>query len=668
MRAPGSLSGAVIRDRGAAASRRLLKFLALAIAALTAGSPAGAAILIKLDIDATDIAHAIQHAHLVIPVRPGLMTLAYPKWVPGEHAPNGPITQLMNLHIAANGRALAWRRDPLDAFSFRVDVPPGARALDVDLDYFSPPIAFGPGFGETPNSTPHLLIVSFSQLVIYPADAAARSIDVKARVRVPAHWTIDGALSPEPVATGDISLPVASLSTLVDSPLIAGEYFRSVPVTPGPGGARISLSADAPGDLGASDALIDRLRDVVAQAAVLFGPAHYRRYVWLVSLSDRLGHDGTEHHESSDVREAEALFTDPAYAIDWRLFPHEYAHSWNGKYRRPAGLDTANFQQPMSDDLLWVYEGLTRYYADLVLTARSGLATPEQSREYLAYAAALMDRDRPGRAWRTLADTAVAEPTYDTAPGAWSTIRRGTDYYNEMLLVWLEADMAIRASTADKKSLDDFCLRFFSGPERAPAIRRYGRSDVLDALRGVAPLDWDAFLTARVDAINPRAPLGGLAASGWSLTYDDEPNAFLEDVGKTNSSDNLSLSLGLWAAPDGEVQDVVGGSVAFAAGIAPGMRLLDIDGRKWTAEAARDEILKAERTPGPIELTVAFGDLTRVLRLGYHAGLRYPHLKRDAERPDLLGEVLAPRRPTSQRADGSPATPITGEPAGSARR
>lgn len=612
-------------------------------ALLAAPSPAAAMVRISLEVDATDVTHGIQHAYLVIPVRAGPRTLAYPKWVPGEHGPNGPITEMINLHVTAAGRDLAWRRDSLDAFSFHIDVPQGVDALDVRFDYFSPPKAFGPGFGETPNSTRHLLIILFSQLVLYPSDASADLVMVTTKVRVPAGWKIDSALTPLSRNGDEIALPVTTLYTLADSPMLAGEYFRSFDITLGTGATRLSVAADAPADLAVNDTAVAGLQNLVAESAALFGPGHYRRYVWLASLSNRLSHDGTEHHESSDVREAATLFIDPAYAIDWRLFPHEYVHSWNGKYMRPAGLHTVNYQQPMIDDLLWMYEGLTRYYGDFVLTARSGLASTEQTRAYLAYVGAQMDRDRPGRNWRPLADTASAVPAYGDAPAAWTAIRRGPDYYNEMLLIWLEADMDIRNATRGRKSLDDFCAAFFSGPEREPAVKPYVRSDVIDALHRVAPLDWDAFLTARINAINPRAPLGGLRASGWALAYDDTPNAFIEELGKTSGTDDLSLSLGVWVDRDGTVQDVVTGSPAFDAGLAPGVRLTAINSRPWTAGAARDAIVAAEQASAMLELTVASGDSVQTLRVNYHDGLRYPHLTRDPFRPDLLSQVLAPR-------------------------
>jgi predicted metalloprotease with PDZ domain len=398
-----------------------------------------------------------------------------------------------------------------------------------------------------------------------------------------------------------------------------------------------------------SDAMIAGLRALVPEALALFGPGHYREYVWLIALGNNLDRNGLEHHESTDIRDAEALFTDPARLIEDRTAPHEYVHSWNGKYRRPARLATRNYQEPMVDDLLWVYEGMTRYLGDLVLRTRSGLVTPDQARAYVAWIAALMDVDRPGRAWRSLGDTAIALPGYSDAPAEWSPIRRRRDYYDEMLLVWLDADTLIREMSGGKRSFDDFCGSFFGGPERAPAVRPYSRNDVVSALRAVTPFDWEAFLTSRVDSINPRAPLAGIDRGGWKLTYDDTPNDFLSAREKVDGADNLSLSLGMWIKPDGVVADVVHGSPVFAAGVAPAMRLVAIGGHKWSADAAREAVVRAENSPAPIELVVETADLVRVLHIDYHGGLRNPHLVRDPSKTDLLSQILAPRAPPPRR-------------------
>jgi len=599
---------------------------------------------IILQVDARDVTRGIQHAHLAIPVRPGPLTLAYPKWIPGEHAADGPLTQLVALQITSGGRVVAWRRDSLDPFSFHVDIPAGVNVLEVRFDYVSPPKSFGDGYGKAPDSTAHLIILPFNHFMLYPRDAAAESIEVKADVLIPSGWKFDAALRPERIEGGHIWLPQTTLYTLIDSPLLAGEYFRVIPLTEGAGSTRMSIAADAPGDLAVSDAVVAGMRRVVVEATGLFGPGHYREYVWLITLSDALAtQNGLEHHESTDIRDTENLFTDPERLIEARTLPHEYVHSWNGKYRRPEGLATRNYQQPMVDDLLWVYEGMTRYLGDFVLRARSGLSSPEQTRAYVAWIAALMDVDRPGRAWRSLADTATGLPGYNDAPGEWSAIRRTRDYYDEMLLIWLEVDTLIRQQTNNKRSLDDFCHEFFGGSAGLPTVKAYSRADLVKALHAVAPWDWEKFLSSRIDAINERAPLDGIRDSGWVLTYDDEPNVFFNAREKVDGASNLSLSLGVWVKPDGVVADVVNGSPAFLSGVTPAMRLLAIDGRKWSTNAARAAIVKAEQTTQPVELIVESADIVRVLHVDYHAGLRNPHLVRDPERPDLLGHIIAPR-------------------------
>ncbi len=626
-----------------------LKVCLALLALLAPAASVAAAPAITLEVDARDVIRGIQHAHLVIPVRPGPLTLAYPKWIPGEHAADGPITQLVSLEITAGGTPLPWRRDPLDGFLFRVDVPRGAAMLDVRFDYLSPPKTFADGYGRTPNVTPHLLILPFNHFVLYPNDVSADAVSIRAEVSLPKGWKFDGALHPERVESDTLFLPVVSLSTLVDSPILAGEYFRTVPLSQGAGGTRISIAADAPGDLAVSEQTLAGLRKLVPEAVALFGPGHYREYVWLLALGDNLDQqNGLEHHESTDIRDNEALFTDPARVLEHRTTSHEYVHSWNGKYRRPVGLATRNYQQPMIDDLLWVYEGMTRYLGDLVLRTRSGLVTPEQSRAYVAWVAARLDRDRPGREWRSLGDTATAITAYNDAPEQWTPIRRARDYYDEMLLVWLDADTLIRESSGGQHSLDDFCARFFSGPERSPAVRSYTRADVVAALKAVAPLDWDAFLSARVEHINPHAPLDGIGRGGWQLSYDDTPNEFLSARDKVDGSDNFSLSLGMWVKPGGVVADVVHGSPVFAAGVAPGMRVESIAGRKWTSETARDALVKAEKSSEPLELIVESADLVRVLHLDYHGGLKNPHLVREAVKADLLSQILAPRTSASR--------------------
>ena len=625
------------------ASRTLIALL-LAGASVGCGAPSSPRPPIALEVDATDILRGIQHAHLVIPVQSGPLTLVYPKWIPGEHAATGPLTQIVGLMLSASGKAIAWNRDLRDPFSLHIEVPQAVDTIEAEFDFLSPPSAFGDGYGKTPNVTPHLLILPFNHVLLYPQGADVDALSIKAKVRIPSGWKFDSALRPESVQDGTIDLPLVSLRILVDSPLLAGEYFRTIHLTEGMGATRLSIAADAQADLAVEEAQIGQLKQLVAEANALFGGRHYREYVFLVALGDRLNQNGLEHHESTDIRGAESFFTDPAQQMRWgNLFPHEYVHSWNGKYRRPAGLASRNYQEPVVDELLWVYEGMTRYLGDVVLRARSGLRTTEQMREYVAWIAALMDRDRPGRNWRSVGDTATALPGYNDSPTEWTPVRRARDYYDEMLLVWLEADTILRQKSSGTRSLDDFCRAFFGGQSGAPAVRSYTRPDLVKALGDVAAYDWNGFLALRVDTVTPHTPLDGLLNAGWKLVYDDTPNEYLAAREKATATTDLSFSLGLWVKPDGTVADVVHGSSAFDASLAPTMRLIAIDGAKWSVDAARSAIKRVEKIEEPIELVVQAADLVRTVRIDYHDGLLYPHLMRDISKPDLLSAILAAR-------------------------
>jgi len=598
---------------------------------------------IALEVDARDVQRGIQHVHVTMPAVPGEFAVVYPKWIQGEHAPSGPIVQVTGLKFAAGSRTLAWTRDPLDAFRFRVAVPDGVTSIEADFDYLSPPSGFNSSYGGTPNVTPHLLIVLFNHVLLLPDSAGGHSQTVKARVRIPAAWKYDAPVRGEQLEPGLVALPEMSAETLVDSPFFAGEFTRTIELTTIAPATRVSLFADASADLAIADADIAHWRRLVLEAEALFGTDHYRSYTWLVAMGDTLVNNGVEHHESTDIRMKESLFTKPEFMQRWSsIFAHEYVHSWNGKYRRPDGLVRSNFQAPLVDDLLWSYEGMTRYLGDVVLRGRSGFGTPEFMREYLAFVAAQMEHMRPGRAWRPLADTAVGVPAFGDAPGEWSGERRALDYYAEGALIWLEADTLIRTRSGGKRSFDDFCRRFFGGGNGAPGVRAYTRAELIAALNATEPYDWDEFLRTRVEEVRPHAPLGGITAGGWTLTADDGPNAYFDAFAKVNEIDDFSTSLGFQSKDDGKVADVVHGSPAFAAGLAPTAKLLAIGGRKWSATAAKEVIVAAEKSKAPVELIVESGDTVRTLRVDWHGGLAYPHLTRNDKQPDLLSRIIAP--------------------------
>jgi predicted metalloprotease with PDZ domain len=623
-----------------------------ASAAATAAQP------IELLVDATDARRGFFHSRLVIPAVPGPLDLAYPKWIQGEHMPTGPITQLAGFTVTALGKALAWRRDPLEPFVFHLEVPAGADAVTVELDYLSPPAAFGSGYGETPNSTPHLAIVDWHDLLVYPLGHGAAEIPIRARLRLPRGWQFDtalpldraggnGAAGEAAAASHDtLTFAPATLYTLIDSPLLAGDVFRTIelPLAPGAAPARISLAADRRSSLDVPAARIAAFGRLPLEAAALFGAHHYREYRWLVALGDTLDKNGLEHHESSDDRGPAGLFTDPALLLRWgNLLPHEYVHSWNGKYRRPAGLATADPQAPLRTALLWVYEGLTRYLGDVLLTTRSGIRTPEQTREYLAWVAAVQDRARPGRQWRPLEDTAVALPAFGDAPPAWMNYRRGNDYYDEGMLVWLEADTLLRRQSGQARSLDDFCRAFFGGGTTPPSVQPYTADDVYAALGRLVPYDWRGFFASRVEAVNPRAPIGGIEAAGWKVVWSDKPNQFQAALAHAQDDwVDLGFSLGLRVNKDGVVNDVVVGSPAWTAGLGPGMKVIAVDAVKWSPEAAATALQAASHAANPIEVTVEQGDDIHAFKIDYHGGERFPHLERDPARPDLLQKMLAP--------------------------
>jgi predicted metalloprotease with PDZ domain len=623
----------------------------LIVLLLTASAaPAATPPPLELTVDATDAPRGVFHARLVIPAAPGELTLAYPKWIQGEHAPSGPVMQVAGFTVAARGKALAWRRDPLDMFLVRVTVPAGASEVEVQLDYLSPPEAInGLGYGETQNATPHLLIVDWHDLLVYPLGAGTMDIPVRAALRLPAGWQHDTALAPEGKAGKDdkdglLTFAPVSVYTLIDSPVLAGDLFQTFELGSPEAPLRLSLAADRRSALVVPAERLTAYRRVSVEALALFGARHYGSYRWLLALSDAVDHNGLEHHESSDDRGPAAMFSDEAELVrQGSLLPHEYVHSWNGKYRRPAGLATRDSQQPLDTSLLWVYEGLTRYLGDLLLTSRSGIRTPEMSREYLAWVAANQDHNRPGRSWRPLADTAVSAQILSGLPNAWTAYRRPLDYYDESGLIWLEADTLIRQKSGGKRSLDDFCRLFFGGATTAPAVVPYTGDDVYAALGQIVPYDWKGFFSERVYAVQPRAPLGGIEGAGWKLVYTDQPNAYQTLRARSSKLIDESFSLGVWLKDDGTIDDIAVGAPAWEAGLGPGMRIVAVDGRAWTPAVLSEQIQAAKGAREPIEIAVQQGDLLRTFKVGYHDGERYPHLERDTSRPDLLALILAPK-------------------------
>jgi len=597
-------------------------------------------------VDATEAPRKIFHAKLTIPVTAGTNTLYYPEWIPGEHGPTGPIADLTGLKFSAGGKDLPWRRDPVEMYSILVDVPQGATSLDVSLDFLSPTEGM---FSAGASATEKLTLVSWNTVLLYPKGWTSDQITVTPSMKIPAGWQYGTAL--EGGSTGEmLQFAPVSLTTLIDSPVLTGQYFKKFDL----GGDRkhtLNVAADSAAALDAKPETIQHFKNLVTETGVLYGARHYNHYDFLLTLSDHTAHFGLEHHQSSDDRIAENGITDAdAMLSHGGLLPHEMTHSWNGKYRRPAGLATSDYQKPMIGDLLWVYEGMTQYWGT-VLTARSGEYTQDQSRDEIANVAAYLDH-WPGRTWRPLQDTATAAQILYGAAHAWQSWRRSVDYYDEMILVWLEADTIIRKQSNGAKSLDDFAKLFLGPPSSPPQVKPYTFEDVVSGLNQVVPYDWRTFLRTRLDQTGEHAPLVGIENSGWRLVYTDQEPEFLKARERDRKTTDEWYTVGAELNSKGRISDTVKGMALENAGIAPGMMVVAVNSKEYSPELLRAAIAAAKGTNDPIELLIQNGDYYKTYKVDYHDGLKYPHLVRDETKPDLLSDIL---RPHAAAAAATPA-------------
>jgi predicted metalloprotease with PDZ domain len=612
--------------------------------ALAADGPA--APQISLSVDATDAPRKVFHARMTIPAKPGRLTLYYPKWIPGEHGPTGPIQDLAGLKFSVKGKTLSWRRDLLDGWTFHIEVPEGADAVEAALDFISPAGPEGIYTGGA-TATDRMAVVNWNTMLLYPEGRTSDDLIYAATLKLPAGWKFGTSL-PVSAEAGDqlnrqVGFKPVSLTMLVDAPVIIGEYLKIVPLNAGQiPPVEMDVAADSAAALDAPADTWEHYKNLVTQAGALFGAQHYRDYHFLYSLSDHMAHFGLEHHESNDSRSDERALVDPRkYLLSSGLLAHEYVHSWNGKYRRPTDLATPDYEKPMQTDLLWVYEGLTQYLGE-ILTGRSGERTPEQFRDVLANTAAELDH-RPGRTWRNLQDTADGVPSMQGAPRQWESWRRSLDYYEEDELNWLWADTIIRRQTDGRKSMDDFCRIFHGGASGPPQVKTYVFEDLLSTLNQVASYDWRGFWTERLTNHGPGAPLGGIEASGWKLIYDDARSELVRAYEEDRSMVNAAYSIGLWLQEDGLITDTIEGLPAAQSGIGPGMKLIAVNGKKFSADVLRDALRKGKDSSAALELLVENTEYYGTFRLDYHGGEKYPHLVRDEAKPDLLSEIIKPR-------------------------
>ncbi len=593
-----------------------------------------------LSVDATDIERHIFRIHETVPVTGGVpMTLLFPKWLPGNHSPTGPISDMGGLILYADGQRLAWTRDPVDDYAFHVTPPVTARKIEIEFQDLS---AVQSDEGRI-NVTPEMLRAQWTNLSFYPAGYYVRQIPIQAELRLPENWSFGTALEVASQKGPVVSFKPVSYDVLLDSPVLAGRYFKKVDLDPGSAvPVMLDVAADRPELLDMRPEQIDAHKSLVQQAYKLYGAHHYDHYDFLFSVSDRLSGIGLEHHRSSEDG------VPGAYFLDWDkdapnrdLLPHEYTHSWNGKYRRPADLWTPDYDRPMQGSLLWVYEGQTQYWG-YVLAARAGLWSKDMALDAIALTAATYD-NTPGRAWKALQDTTNDPVVSMRRPQPWRSWRRSEDYYSEGQLVWLDADTLIREKTGGQKSLDDFARAFFGVNDGAWGELTYDFDTVVATLNGIVPYDWAGFLRTRLDGHGPGAPLDGIKRGGYKLVYTDSPTDYHRQVMSLRKYEDFTYSLGFQiSTKDMALTAVLWDSPAFKAGLTVGTKLLAVNGIAYDKDRFKEVIREAKTLKQPIELLVQNGDHFRIVKIDYHDGLRYPHLLKEAETPSL-DAILAPR-------------------------
>ena len=587
---------------------------------------------VKLNVDATGAAKNLLRVTETMPVKSGNLTLFYPKWIPGEHAPTGPLNDMVNLFITADGKPVQWRRDDVEMYAFHLTIPNGAREIKIAFDDVSQPgTVAGAQFSR----------IKWNRLLLYPAGSKTDDVQVTASMKMPAGWKFATALPVSRQTNNAVDFKEVSLTTLVDSPAVVGKFYKQVPLVNVGGAAHeIDIFADTAEALEYQPETLQGWKNLVRQTNLLFGAYHYNNYKFLLTLSDLGGSEGLEHHESSEDGVGEKSLSDKYRLIDLGdLLGHEYAHSWNGKYRRPAGLVTGDFEHPMKAELLWVYEGLTQYLGH-ILPTRSGLWMPEIYREVLAADAASLDY-QTGRRWRPLVDTARAVQFTYGAPRIWRNQRRSVDYYDEGALIWLEADVLIRQKSGGKKSLDDFMKKFHGGQNTTPKVIPYDLEEVIRTLNETVPYNWREFLTSRIYTAQKNAPLGGITGGGWRLVYNETPNFYNELGESIYGSTNLAYSIGIFISKEGVIGDINPDLAAAKAGLAPGMKITKITGEDFSTEKLHKAI--AAKSSLPIEITAENGNSTETYKINYSGGEKYPHLERTASKPDILSEITKPR-------------------------
>lgn len=640
--------------------KRQIHFAVVIIALLISASPESVIAAeqqatpdpMTIAIDVRELPRKLIEAELVIPIAKQndahQVALWYPKWVPGSHGPGGPIANIAGLQIhGSNGDLLMWKRTPGEVYRMEVQVPAGEDELHVSVRY----IADQPtttSFGHDCFGSSNIGMVSPGSLLFYQEGIKIDDQQIQAELHLPKAWRAATALpavetkNDSKTTTNIQAYDTVSLRTLVDSPIMFGKYYQSFELaedTELSPPHTLHVFADDHATTNLNPKVVDKYRSMVSQTSRLIGSHPFDRFDILLGVTDALPKNGLEHMRSTfnvlppkSLQSAEAL-----KGWDRLLVPHEYLHSWCGKYRRPEGMLTTDFHSPKDTELLWVYEGLTQYLGELV-EARSGMMSADEFRARLLVELRNATHQQ-GRQWRTLADTAAASHILRAASPSWSGLRRSQDYYMEGMLFWLEADAQIRRATNNKKTLDDFCHSFFKAPRSSTLPVAFSRDEIVKQLNSVAKFDWDGLIARRVESFQQQFDPAVAELLGYKFQLTATKPTIPSATFRHSRGIDLLDSLGISVATDGKVQRVLLGTPADQARLAPTAEIIGVGKHKWSGKRLTDAVQKSsDRTP--IELLITSGDELRTLQIHYYDGLRYWNLNRDETVSDLLAEIV----------------------------
>jgi predicted metalloprotease with PDZ domain len=625
----------------------MLRTPLLLTAAIALTAPVFSQTPIRITADLTEAPRKLYHAEIDLPVKPGPATFITPEWIPGNHRPTGPVSDITGIVFTADGKPLYWRRDDQNLYEYHVEIPKGVTTLHAHLDCI-----------VTSHADDKIAVLEWEKLLLYPANIPVRDIAIQPSVTVPSGWGIGTALTPtgtyDPNAKvgGTTEFQPTNVEQLEDSPVIAGENFHEFALAPEITPKHyIDVVSDEPEDSNLRPQLLDEISNLVRETGAAYDSRHYHVYHFLLTLSDLTGGEGLEHGQSSDNGVNEKSFaTQQSQLGDADLLAHEFTHSWNGKYRRPFNLYQDDFSKMQQGSLLWVYEGMTQYLGN-VLAARSGLKSQAGYRDLLALSATQLDY-KSGRQWRPTEDTAIAASILRSDGPAWSNWRRGQDYYQEGELFWLDADTKIRELTNDQKSLTDFLHIFLGkGGNTGPLIVTYNRDELVKDLNDVVKYDWASFIHDRIDLINPHADFDGITRGGYKIVYQDHPSASLSELLHSGSRRGgrgpfVWYSLGLQVGADGTIYDVRWGSPADKAKLAPGQKLIAVNGLVFSPDALHQALVDT-KTGGPkasesIHFLMQSEQYITPVNIDYHDGERYPTMVRVDGTKDYLDEITSP--------------------------